>query len=303
MVVAAPEVIQAGAAKAKPYTILFVCNPVLKTAAGGWQPDPLTKSQARFRNAVAVAVRSIFGDFASQAERFMSGPDIRPHVRVVRVGVTQISANDLDSDNALLEESTLMGGSVVPRRKTIHAWTLAHAERADVVFVVSKSRCTRSSAWGTTADQTKGGTPFTLDGVAQTHWHHAKIPGTVALHLSDAQSGSMVPAHEFGHAASCYQSGYVADLYTDPCTPCLNVKLGSHTTATFGTYGTVTYGTDTTRGGLGWNPPYSSYHCERPASSPVPALMDNFNRHGVKCQHDAITLRFLTDHILAKIAR
>jgi hypothetical protein len=174
---------------------------------------------------------------------------------------------------------------------------------ADVAFAVSASPThNRASAWFTSDDDSRGGVPFTLDGVSLSHRYYCLIPGTVAL---PADSKSITALHEFGHALSSYTNGGVTDLYVNS-NPALNVKQGRPIPIVFGQYNGANFLSDQTRDGLGYPPSWQSYHCEliNPA---IPAVMDDYwlAATGVpeQCEHDKITRQFLLDRLRAKTMR
>jgi hypothetical protein len=293
------QVIQAGAAKADPYTIVFVANPALEAPwqTGNFIADSMPANKAGFDAAVSFAIDCIFGRLPTQAEVFMSSPAIGANVRIVSIRETGLAAT---AANALSGES-ILGRLLAPRRNEIVAYVRAKSIQPDVVFVVSAStQYTRASAYGTTDDTTRGGTAFTRDGAASTHWHFPDIPGTAVLHET---TRSLAPLHEFGHASSSYQSGFVADLYVDGNAE-LNRKVKRPIPAIFGTYAATTHSSDTARAGIGYPPNWTSFHCQHLVPA-LPSAMDDYTgtANPLLCRHDEITVRYLTDRLVAKIGR
>jgi hypothetical protein len=293
------QVIQVGAAKTDPYTIVFVANPALEVPwqSGNFVADSMPGNKTGFDAAVSFASDCIFGRLPGQAEVFMSSAAIGANVRIVSIretGLTPIATN------ALAGESPL-GRLLAPRRNEITAYVRAKGIQPDVVIVVSaSSQFTRASAYGTTDDTTRAGTSFMLDGLASTHWHFPSIPGTAVLHET---TRSLTPLHEFGHASSSYQSGFVADLYVDG-TPELNRKVNRPIPPIFGTYAATTHPSDSARGGIGYPAHWMSFHCQHLVPA-LPSAMDDYTgtANPLLCRHDEITVRYLTDRLVAKIGR
>lgn len=292
------QVIQAGnTAKPHPYTIVFAANPVLKETTGTLIADPITGMRSAFDACVQFAVDCLFGRLPSQGESFLNDPAIAPNIRIVSLFETGLPVSDA---NSLVEELTF-GQLVAPRRDRYAPYLATHSLTADVAFAISASaRFSRASAFGTTDDTTLGATPFTLDGRTLQHWHFPAILGTVALHES---ARSLTPAHEFGHAASSYNSGYITDLYVPNAVPQFNVRIGRPIINPFATYNGTPFSSDPTRDSLGYGS-WNSYHPELLVPT-APALMDNYTTQAnpLVCCHDKITRAYLRDRLLAKISR
>lgn len=286
--------------KPAPYTILFVANPVLEVPwnSGTFIADPMPSNKVDFDAAVGYAVDCFLGAVPNQAENLMGDSRIAPNIRIVSLRVTGLPATDA---NALVGESVL-GRLLAPRRDQMVAFAAEHDLLVDVVIAVSESaKYMRASAYGTTDDPTRPGTPFSIDGLNRMHWHFAQIPGTIALHKT---SRSLTPLHEFSHAASSYSSGFITDLYVDNATAQLNCKVGRPIPAGFAIYNGASFNSDPLRDGLGYQASWNSYHCELVNAS-APALMDNYpaSTNPLACRHDRITAAYLTDRLIAKIGR
>lgn len=293
------RVLQTGDAKHAPYTIVFVANPALEAPwrSGQFIADAMPSNKAAFDASVAYALDCILGRLPGQAEVFMGDPAIGPHIRVESIRETGLPATP---NNALAGESPL-GQLLAPRRDEAVAFVRRHEVEPDVVFVISSSTVySRASAFGTTDDVTRAGTPFVLDGANNTHWHFAEIPGTAALHHTNR---SLTPLHEFGHAASSYQSGFVDDLYVDGVKQ-LNRRVGRPIPAQFATYAGAAYLSDLGRGGLGYPPSWKSYHCQHMVPA-LPAAMDDYTAvaNPLLCRHDEMTIAYMADRLIAKIGR
>ena len=284
--------------KADPYVIAFIANPALETPSGSFIPDPITSDKLGFDAAVLYAIDCIFGLLPGQAENFISDPVIGPKIRVISIREGGLPA---EIQNALVFES-VFGSLLEPRRDRFIPYLSRHDIRADVAFAVSKSaRFSRSAAYGTTDDTARAGTPFQLDGATRKHWHFPSILGTVALHVT---ARMLTPAHEFGHASSSYDSGFITDLYTPNSAVQFNVRIGRPILPNFANYEGVQYLTDPVRDGLGYPPAWTSFHPELVVKS-APAVMDDYTGqpNPLVCRHDAITVAYLRDRLVAKIGR
>ena len=115
---------------------------------------------------------------------------------------------------------------------------------------------------------------------------------------------SLTPAHEFGHAASSYDSGFITDLYVRNFVVQFNVRLGRPIPGNFATYNGTQFVSDPLRDGLGYPAAWTSFHPELLAAS-FPALMDDYTTQSnpLVCRHDAITVAYLRDRLVAKIGR
>jgi hypothetical protein len=219
-------------------------------------------------------------------------------VRVLSLRITGLPPT---SANALVGESAF-GRMLVPRRSELVAFGAGLLPPVvDILIAVSDSpKYTRESAWATTDDIGKAGTPFSLDKAAGMHWHFPDIPGTAALHKT---TRSMTPLHEFGHAASSFNSGFVQDLYMDAKKDEINCRVGRPIPGTFRTYNGASFASDATRGTLGYPPSWTSYHCDRAA--PPPSLMDDYTvaPNPLACRFDRISAAYLRDRLVAKIGR
>jgi hypothetical protein len=219
------------ARKSDPFTIVLVANPALEAPwkSGAFIVDPVMSNEPSFDGAVQYIQDALFGNLPGQREVFLGDPAIAPHVRVVSLFESGLPAEDA---NALVAQDGV-SNLLVARRSRFVPFLNRSGLKADVVYAVSASRSHhRSSAWFTSDDDTRPGTPFTLDSVALYHHHYNLIPGTVAIHTT---SSSLAALHEFGHALSSYTNGSVVDLYVDS-NVALNNKRGRPIPPTFATY-------------------------------------------------------------------
>ena len=300
---------QGDTTKPYPFTIAIIANPALETPwnSGTFVVDPITANQPAFDAAADYINDSLFGGLPGQKERLLGDPSIvGTNIRVVSLFVTGLPATE---PNSLVAQDGV-SNILVARRANFLPFLATQALYADVAYAVSESAThTRASAWYTSDDDTRPGTPFTLDGTTFAHRYWSLIPGTVALHTTGA---SLTAVHEFGHALSSYTNGSITDLYVDS-PDALNNKLGRpipSPPAPFRVYNGTTIAIDQTRDGLGYLASWLSYHAELNAPS-FPAIMDDYwmatttSSGGVPedCEHDTITRQFLLDRIRAKMSR
>ena len=288
---------QGNLATPHPYTIVFAANPVLKQLDGTLILDPVMGTVNAFDACVQYCIDCLFGRVPSQAEDFLADPAVGPNIRIISVFETGLLAT---APNSLVEEM-VFGSLLAPRRDNYAPYLAQHGLSADVAFAISGSAAfSRASAWGSTDDTARPGSPFTLDGVVRQHFHFPAIPGTVALRVTNRD---LTPAHEFGHAASSYTSGFVTDLYVDSITPQFNLRIGRPIVDPFAVYNGNAFASDPTRDHLGYGA-WRSYHPQL-ADTTVPALMDDYTTQSnpLVCRHDLITRTYLRDRLLAKIRR
>src|SRR5581483_8780389 len=91
-------VLQAGAAKANPFTIVIVANPALEVPLSSRVFLADTVVQADFDQTAQYIYDSLFGRPAGQVETLLGDPTIAPQVRVVTLfksGLTATAANSL----------------------------------------------------------------------------------------------------------------------------------------------------------------------------------------------------------------
>ncbi len=286
--------------KQNPYVIAIIANPALETVtdSGVFASDPILTNLAAFNSAASYVFDVLFGRLPGQAEKLLADPNLGTRIRVVSIFDSTLSAIDA---NALVTQ--FPPNIAEPRRDRFKPFLANYQIEADVAFAVTASPThDRASAWYTSEDTTKAGTPFLVDGAGFAHWHYCTVPGTVALPVS---SHSMTALHEFGHAASSFTDGMITDQYVDSPNG-LNIKLGRPIPTVFGTVDAVSYNSDKTRDNLAYPPTWQSYHPE--LSDPaVPSLMDNYwaAAGGIpeKCRFDRLTRQFFLDRLQAKLSR
>jgi len=286
--------------KPDPFTICLVANPAIEAPweSGQFIADAMPGDAAAFDAAVNYAVDCLFGALPGQAERFLADPRLGPNIKVVSLRVTGLPVEDA---NALIGEAQMLE-AVVPRRTQMAAFVRRFEIEADVIFAISASLLyRRASAYAATDDDASSGIPFVLDGVTKSHRHRSEIPGTIAMHQT---TRSLTPLHEFGHALGSFTNGEITDLYSDS-SPAVNCRRGRPIPNQFATLDGHAFASDHQRDGIGYPAHWQSFHCEL-LDPGNPSVMDDYRQatHSVlDCQHDAITRRFLTDRLLAKVGR
>lgn len=292
--------------KRNPFTIAIVANPVLEAP---WQSaqfirDPIISNETGFHLYAQSIVNILFGSSPGQAELLLQDPSVAPLIRVVSLFPQNLP---VISTNALVAQDS-RSSLLIPLRANFGAFLAGYDLEADIAYAVTMSTShNRAAAYHTTDDDGKGGVPFTLDGISFYHRYHPKVPGTIAIHISET---SITPLHEFGHAISSYSNGMIVDLYVGNERG-VNSKIGRPIPATFGSYDNNLFQTDHSRDSLGYPPSWQSYHCEltpSPQGVNVPTIMDNYFQVGggassSDCQFDKITRAFILDRVRAKVNR
>jgi hypothetical protein len=296
----------AGGAKPNdnPYTIVVLANPALQQYDNTLARDPIMDAPAKFETVVQDTIAALFGNLAGQTEKFMA--PFQGQIRIVSIFDPNAATR---WSNALVAEAS--GQYVVPLWQRIPDFLRGYQVGGkplvpDVAIAVTSSPNFKlSGSWPAKDDPSAGGVPFVMDNVRYMHAYRNELPGMTALH---SEASPLTALHEFSHAASSWENGYVFDLYNDISAGTgvvlLNKRWDRPIPANFGTYAGVAYKSDPTRGRLNYEPGWTSYHCElvNPAS---PALMDDYTQGTPPeaCQHDKITVEFLTDRIRAIMSR
>jgi hypothetical protein len=285
--------------KAEPFTVLVIANPAIQAlkSANVFVRDPVVDDPAAFIACARYIEDALFRRLPGQIEPMLGAPDIVDEIRMLSILEPAMPVDDLHAFVAHDDVSTLL----LARRATIAAFLTAQELIADVVYAVSASPShTRASAWFTSDDDTRGGVPFTLDGVPLSHRFYYTIPGTVALHTS---ATSLTAAHELQHAISSYTNGQIVDLYVDS-PAAVNCRRGRPIAQPFARYQADAHASDPDRANLGYPAGWASFHCDR-VDRGRPALMDNYwlGHPPEACQNDTITRQFVLDRVRAKIAR
>lgn len=287
-------------AKPDPFTITIVANPALETPieSGTFSRDPIQNDEAGFDAAAGRIVDALFGRVAGQRENIFSDPAMAAAVRIVSLFDSGLPAS---ASNSLAGHSEFFAGVLEPRRRATAPFLARFGLTADISYAVSGSAThTGASALSTIEDQTSPGTPFVLDGVTLQHRDRCRMPGTVAVHRT---TGSVEPLHEFQHAISS-DGALIVDLYIDSAAPALNNKQQRPIPSDFATYNGTVFRSDHLRHPIGYDPAWTSYHCE-PISSMELTLMDDYPRMPApeQCQNDRITRQFVLERLRVKMNR
>jgi hypothetical protein len=299
------RLLQAGEAKARPYTVVFIANPGIQAAVGSaFTADPILTNRPGYHSVVGHSFRNLFG----VAEDLLRQGNIDARMRLVSVFD---STRPADAANSLAHEVPL-SNIMETRRSVIAPFLSTFGIVADMVFVIHGSTThTRASAWFTTDDATLAGTAYTFDGVAHTHRHFPRIPGSAAVPVSVDPTGLTI-IHEFGHAASDFTNGKVIDLYTDGGDGTglvINKKFRTAASnpvpSDFAVYNEINFAADAARDGLGYPASWRSYQ-PVPTDSTRPNLMDNYwlaFDDPQLCRLDQLTYAWFCDRLNAKLVR
>lgn len=302
------RVLQAGAVKPGgvwPYTLCIVANPWIESgrSTNPFIRDPIMVAgkEPEFDAAALYIIDCIAGRLAGQAEK-MFGP-MMVDWRIVTIYDTSLP--DKRRNALVAHDNTQM---VMPNQKRFPPFLKSYTIpgmgklRADVAFGVTASAThDRCSAQPTLDDNGGPGRRYSLDGRQMTHRTENKLPGTVAFHVT---ARSLVPLHEFSHAASSQKNGKIIDLYRDG--KGFNRRSPRPVPQVFCVYNNQSFAAAPDRGGGLPYPPNSNYFHPELADPAFPALMDNYTLAGGqvrKCRHDKLTRQFLTDRVQAIMDR
>lgn len=296
------RVLYTGQPKDRPYNIVLIANPAIRTEAGAIIADPVLTNRSSYRDVVGYILRNLL----TVTEGLLRQGDWDREIRFVSVFDNTVAAADA---SALAQEDS--PNIMEPRRDKLNAFLSPYSETADIVFVISGSTThDRASAWFTSDDATRAGTAYTYDGTARKHGHFPSIPGSAAVPLDMDQTG-LTPLHEYGHAGSDFNNGRVLDLYVDGLGGfAVNKKARARSTdaipLNFANYSGTNYLSDQNRNGLGYPATWTSYH---PAliDAAHPNLMDNYwmaaGGNPQVCRLDQLTNAWYTDRLRAKLGR
>lgn len=209
----------------KPFTIVFVANPLIKRADGAhFDDDPIVNDSDLFYKVVTRCLRSFVNN------ELLRLPEIFPRLKLITVFDT--SRRNHEDSNALCEELSppldiLAARSDVDKivsfltnTKTIKNNNIK-IEYADIIYVISASeKLTRSTARFTEDAVNQNGNDgeifkftFTNKLEKKLHAYNCKTPGVVALSAWDDRLKT--PVHEFAHAMSSLENGCIVDEYVD----------------------------------------------------------------------------------------
>jgi hypothetical protein len=288
-----------GAPKDSPYTIALVACPGIRAYSGSFVADPVTSNRNSFHTEVSFAINNLL----RSTEDVLRQSELDRNIQFVTIFDNTLAV--VDSNSLVQEDNTNI---ISPRRDLFRSFTAGYSVTADVTFALCGSAThTRSSAWFTTDDNSRGTVSFTYDATTYAHGRFASIPGTVALSTT---AGGLTALHEFGHAASDFSNGMIDDLYYDGLRSGLEVNKKARARSTdpipmtFASYNSVLRNSDQTRDGIGDPATWTSYHCEL-IDPTRPNMMDNFWLSGDprRCRLDRLTYSWLTDRLNAKVFR
>ena len=295
------RVLYTGMPKDRPFNIVFVANPAIRTEAGGLISDPILANRAGFHSVVGYCMRMLL---AITEDLFRQG-NCDAQMRFVTIFDPSQGVSDA---NALAQEDA--PNIMETRRDKLNGFVSRYTQVADIVLVMHGSTShNRASAWFATDDSSKPGTAFTYDGAARTHGQFPSIPGSAALPLDMDQTG-ITPLHECGHAASDFNNGMITDLYVDGIGGFLvNKKARARNTdpipPNFANYNGTVFRSDLNRDGLGYPASWTSYHPSL-IDATRPNVMDNYwlafdDAH--KCRFDSLAYAWFSDRLRAKLTR
>ena len=288
-----------GDPKNAPYTIAFVANPTIRTFAGALVADPVTSTRAIFHAAVAFALDNIL----NSTEDVLRANNLDRGIQFVALFDATLTAGDA---NALVQEDNT--NIIGPRRDKTRPFLSGYQITADVSFALSGSAThTRSSAWFTSDDMTRGTVAFAYDGTSYSHGLYAAVPGSVALSTT---AGGLTPLHEFGHASAIFDDGKIDDLYVDGLRSGLEINKKARATATnpipanFATSAGTSYTSDQNRDSIGYPATWTSYHAVLQDAT-RPDMMDNFwlTANPRQCRLDQLTYAWLRTRLTVKANR
>ena len=296
------RVLLSGQPKSRPYTIVFVANPAIRTESASLIADAVLTDRPGFHGSVGYSLRNLL----TATEDLLRLGDRDAQIRLVTVFDATIPVAD---ESALAIEFS--PNIMATRRDKLRSFVSRYGEEADMVFVMHGSTThNRASAWFT-SDQAGGpATPYTYDGTARVHGHFPSIPGSAALPLSMNQTG-LTPFHEFGHGASDFTNGMVVDLYVDgsPGGFFVNKKFRALSTdpvpASLANSNGTAFAADPNRDGLTYPTGWRSYHPVL-IDATRPNMMDNYwlaFDDPQRCRLDQLTYAWFTDRLRAKLER
>jgi hypothetical protein len=317
---AAARLLHAGEAKPRPYTIAIVANPLLASRSPTlrFRHDPIiTMPRSFFRHAVTLCLRGLFAG----AEDVLTRDGIDARMRLVSVFSSPVCEGPsipLREANCLIEQTPGEQG-VLPRRgRLVHFLdnfpTAAGATRADVVIIINNSDTPNQSTSRPTDDAPSlGSVDYVFDNVVRKHAHFASTPGCASIHLSNLDPASPTVIHEFCHAASEVDDGWVADMdfHPHPPSPRFAVNLkhraapGDPVPQDFATYNGTTFKSNPVRfDGAPYPAQWTGYHAE-PLDGRQHSLMDHWLDHPdrLRSRLDRLTHRWLSDRLNAKLSR
>jgi hypothetical protein len=288
---------------ATPYTIAFAAAPAYRQEwDGALIADPMITDHPLFCDLVAVCLASLFNS-NEELLRY------RAMDRSMRLVAIFDPSRGVSRATALVQELT-GSGTLESRQDRLQAFVSDYGETADVAFAISSSNHATPSAWPTEDDDASPGQTYEFDDFTGSHRRVPRVPGSIAIPRALSSFG-LLALHEFGHAASSFDYGFVADLYNDVWTSIetlgINRKwraeVGDPVPTEFAVLDGKTYMSDPNRDGLGYPADWLSYH---PAlRSTLPNIMDlsRESATGEQSLFDEITEQWFRDRLLWKVDR
>lgn len=283
------------------YAIVLVANSAIESAAGGtFTPDPILTNRAGFQDIVRHALENLL---------MVTEPVLRDRETRLRFVAVFDPQRPTTVDAALCREAT--PNLMAPQRSRFAPFLASYLVEADMAFAVHGSTVfDRATAWYTTDDMNRETVGFTYDGITRRHGRYTQVPGTATLAVGMAQNGLTV-LHEFGHAASEWDSGRINDLYVDGSAlgAEVNKKFRALPTdaipAAFATVDAIAYTADSLRDRIGYPNTWTSYHPEL-IDTTRPNLMDNYwlaSSNIQNCRLDRLTAAWLGNRLDIKMNR
>jgi hypothetical protein len=297
------QIVQPGAAKARPFTVVFIGNRRCDLA-GGNISDPILDDRARYGRTVAM---TLWGLWSCRSDLFSCGGR-DAEWRIVSIYDPSLGGGQA---NTLVYQN----GGYFPYAERAHEFASSRGVLPDITVVV-QGFSSSDGAVATVDDAALASTPFTYDGVVRQHAHFATTAGSLQCYApTDAsddnisrQAQTAIALHEFLHAFSSRTDGHIDDLYDDDL-PAWSFTINKRFRCTangpipelFATYNNRQYRSHPVRGvDLPYPPQWRSYHCERARASKLD-IMDGANAVGG--YPDRVTDAFVRDRLDAKLGR
>lgn len=205
------HVITPGAGAAIPLRLVFIANPFLKER-GRIKRDPIISVPDYFRQRVDRAIHDLFERTPTE---FFSESEIRAVIRVSSVfdhSLLSTRVRDAGDAQVLCHRHRRAGRTKIEAsRRRVHAFLEQRGLWADVAVVFSQARFAIPTAWFGTDNYSRGGVPFTFDGLECLHTFHSALQGVIAF--SSRQIRPFEFRHEFVHALTSFNSGQALDEY------------------------------------------------------------------------------------------
>ncbi|MBV9925254.1 MAG: hypothetical protein JOZ96_09590 [Acidobacteria bacterium] len=321
----AARLLHAGEDKPHPYTIAIVANPLIASHPQGvaaFRPDPILTAAPRFRRAVTRCLKGLFAgaEDALVAEDVLRRDNIDARMRLVTVFRTPLPggpSTPLREANSLIEQApdNARAGLRLEQLAGFLAKfpTGAGETKADVVIVLNNSETLNGSfSIPTQDDAERGGESYSFDDKERKHCHFASAPGCSSLHIRNVDLDSPTVIHEFCHAASELNNGWIMDtsINMQPGTRfAVNQKHRADAKDAvppdFATYNGTTFRSNPVRfDGTPYPTHWTAYHPE-PLDGRQRSLMDDWQGKPdrLRCRLDRLTYTWLRDRLNVKLSR